>query len=98
MDNTYAGILFSEQRPASAMIIREVSVTLNQKWIGKGSQLKSLDDVKEELAREVKSAGGNALVDFTYGQRQVSFWESLSSVDDIVWWGKGMAARVRAKG
>jgi hypothetical protein len=94
MENYYDGILFAESDLQHARIIQKVSVTLDDKWIG-GSQLKNLDDVKRELAIQVKKAGCNALVKFEYGQRQVSFWRSLLSIDDILWYGSGFAAIVK---
>jgi hypothetical protein len=94
MENYYDGILFAEFDLPHARIIQKVSVTLDDRLIG-GSQLKNLDDVKRELAIQVKKAGGNALVKFEYGQRQTSFWRSLLSIDDILWYGSGFAAIIR---
>ena len=92
MDNVYDGILFSEGHPSGMREIGSVEVLLDDQWFG-GSQLKSLDDVKTELAKRVKEMGGNALIKFTYGQRSVGFWKSLVSIDDVCWWGKGMVAK-----
>lgn len=96
MDTVYDGVLFSEGWPAGCKKLATVAVTLDDKWIG-GSQLKNLNDVKAELAKRVKAAGGNALVEFTYGQKSVSFWKCLLSIDDVAWWGKGTAAKCAAR-
>ena len=93
MDNTYKGVLFSESVTTAARIICEVEAVLDDKLMG-GSQLRNLDDVKDILVKKVKAAGGNALVGFTYGQRQASFWKSIFSLDDVIWWGKGKAAKI----
>ena len=53
------------------------------------SQLKTLDDLKTELAREVLFFGGNALKNFKYGQRSVGFLGSILSLDDVNWYGSG---------
>lgn len=95
MDHYHEGVYFTELRPAGVRVIRTVEATLDDQIIG-GSQLQTLDDVKSALATMVKAAGGNALIGFTYGQRSVSWWKSLLSIDDVAWWGKGQAAVRRA--
>lgn len=72
--------------------MKPVEVILNDKWLG-GSQIKTLEDVKAELAKRVKAQGGDALIQLTYGQKSVGFLKSLFSVDDVAWWGKGIAGR-----
>lgn len=95
MDHIYKGVLFSESIPRGAKIGVEVDAKLDDSWSWNGgSQLRCLDDVKDILAKKVQAAGCNALVEFTYGQRSVSFWRSLMSVDDVIWWGKGKSAKV----
>ena len=48
MDHIYSGVLFSERRPEKVRELKLVPVLLDDKRAG-GSQLKSLDDVKDEL-------------------------------------------------
>ena len=93
MDTNFDGVLFSESRPANAKPIRETQVTLDNKLFG-GTQLQNLDHVKAALAKQVKEAGGNALIAFEYGQKTPSFFRTLLSVDNIAWWGKGVIAKV----
>lgn len=54
-----------------------------------GAQLKSLRDVKNNLAEKAKLKGYNAIVDFTYGQK--SRW---LAIDDVAFWGKGKLANI----
>jgi hypothetical protein len=58
-------------------------------------QLKSLNDVKKKMAKEIRKSGGNALVNFKYGQKS-SFWSSIGSWDDMSWQGSGDIAVVPA--
>lgn len=59
------------------------------------AQLKNLDDVKRLMAERTRLAGGDAVVDFKYGQRSVGFWRSLVDRDDVTWYGEGQIARLR---
>jgi hypothetical protein len=54
-----------------------------------GAQLKSLRDVKDDLARKAKEQGYNAVLEFTYGQK--TRW---LAIDDVAYWGKGCLANV----
>ena len=54
---------------------------------GFGSQLKTLADVKHNLAQKAKNKGANAILDFQYGQKSRWF-----SIDHIGYWGKGVLA------
>jgi hypothetical protein len=92
MDHVHAGVLFSEKHPSGVRAMKPVEVLLDDKWVG-GSQIKTLEDVKAELAKLVKEQGGDSLIGFTYGQKSVGFWKSLLSVDDVIWWGKGIAGK-----
>ena len=88
----YDGVYFIEGIPAGATVIRSISTTLDGCFCN--TQLKTLDDVKREMAFRVKSAGGNAVVDFKYGQRTGGFWRCLFSLDNICWSGEGKIAVV----
>lgn len=89
----YKDILFIEGEITEAAILHEVSVTIKGVLIH--AQLKSLDHVKDELVQQVSPLGANAVVQFTYGQKSASFWQSLLSLDDVHWYGAGKAARLR---
>lgn len=86
----YNGVYFVEGLPAGAKIIRPISTTLDGCWFSQ-SQLKSLDDIKDIMVREVLSHGGNAVVNFKYCQKS-SFWRSLLSIDDVRWESSGEIA------
>lgn len=90
---TADGITFVEGRPAGATIIGPVHVEIG--GILTSAQLKNLDDVKKIMAERARSAGGNAIVDFKYGQKSVGFWKSLIDRDDVQWFGEGQIAILR---
>lgn len=85
------GIIFVEGHPANCRLLRPVTVEIGGMLLVQ-SQLKTLKDVKDELARQAKRTGGNAIVDFEYGQRSVGFFRSLFQLDDINWYGRGHIA------
>lgn len=91
--STFEGIRFVEGRPPGAVILGPVDVRIG--GVLRSAQLRSLDDVKRLMAERVRSAGGNAVVDFQYGQRSVGFWASLFQRDDVNWYGKGMIASLK---
>jgi hypothetical protein len=80
------GVLFVEGQPDGLRSIGRVEVKLNGAF--SQAQLKSLDDVKRELAKKVRAKNGNCLINFKYGQR-TSFWTTLISLDDVGWYGSG---------
>lgn len=81
------GVRFTEGRPADAEVIRPVRVEISR-------QNSSLAKVKESLAAQVRSAGGDALIEFRYGQRAHSWWQNLlPKWDTESWHGEGLAAR-----
>ncbi len=88
----YDGVFFVEGMPVGATVIRNISTVLDGCF--SNAQLKTLDDVKREMALQVKQSGGNAVVDFKYGQRSGGFWRCLFSLDDVCWKGEGKIARV----
>ena len=55
------------------------------------SQFKNLDDVKEQLADKAIQAGGNAIINFKYGQKNTSWFRSflLAFDDNVNWFGEG---------
>ncbi len=58
------------------------------------AQLRNLDDVKRMMAEKVRTAGGNAVIEFRYGQKSVGFWASLFQRDDVNWYGSGIIALI----
>ncbi len=86
----FGGITFVEGCPASANILGPIRVNIG--GVLTSAQLKNLDDVKRLMADRVREAGGNAVVDFEYGQRSVGFWRSLIDRDDVNWYGEGRIA------
>ena len=84
------GVRFVEGRPSNARIIKPVAVQIG--GVISSSQLKTLDDVKKLMAQQVRAAGGNAVVDFKYGQKSVGFLASLFQRDDVNWYGSGQIA------
>lgn len=87
----FNGIFFIEGIPRNAKIIRDISTDINE-FFGQ-SQLKSLDDIKLKMVNAVQVSGGNAVIDFKYGQRS-SFWKSLFALDDVQWFATGKIAVV----
>lgn len=87
----FKDVLFVEGDPPGAVTIRPIS-TQHDGFFSQ-SQLKSLDTLKEVMAEEVKKAGGNAVIRFTYGQKN-TFWRSLLSIDDVWWHASGVIAKV----
>ena len=82
------GVFFTEASSIpGAEDLGELKVKIN-------GQNKDLRAVKAELARRVKSKGGNGLVAFTYGQRGNAWWQSFGAVDAEHWYGNGRAVRI----
>jgi len=88
---SYDGILFVEDNYPESQHIKSVSVRITGMF--SQAQLKSLDDVKKKMAALAKEAGGNAIVQFKYGQRS-TIWTALIGLDDVGWYGDGIIARV----
>ena len=89
-ESTYDGVRFIEGRPPKAQILKKIRVEVG--GVFESAQLKNLDDVKRIMAHAVVSKGGNAIVDFKYGQRTVGFIASLFQRDDVNWYGDGWIA------
>jgi hypothetical protein len=88
----YKGVWFVEGMPNGCRLLGPISTEINEAF-GQ-SQLKSLDDVKERMVGLVHQMGGNAVVNFKYGQRS-SFWKSLWGVDNVWWYGSGQIAVIQ---
>jgi hypothetical protein len=86
----FEGIKFVEGCPPSARIIKPIRVEIG--GVLTSAQLKNLDDVKRLMVDQARAAGGNAVIDFKYGQRSVGFLRSLIDRDDVHWYGDGKIA------
>jgi uncharacterized protein YbjQ (UPF0145 family) len=86
----YDGITFVEGLPSDFERIRDLTIEIG--GIIEQAQLKSLNDVKKLMAAEARQSGGNAIVDFKYGQRSVGWLRSLWQMDDVNWYGTGIIA------
>lgn len=83
-------VFFVEGNPDGTTILQNISTVLDGYF--SNVQLKSLDDVKREMAKQVLEHGGNAVVNFKYGQRSGGFFECLFSHDNVRWIGQGEIA------
>jgi hypothetical protein len=90
---SFEGIRFVEGCPPSARIIKPIRVEIG--GVLTSAQLKNLDDVKRLMADQTRVEGGNAVIDFKYGQRSVGFWRSCIDRDDVHWYGEGKVALVQ---
>ena len=91
----FDGITFIEGAPARYQTVKAISIELG--GIIAQAQLKTLDDVKRLMAAEAKAAGGNTIVNFTYGQRSVGWFRALWQLDDINWYGAGTIAVIERR-
>lgn len=87
----YKGFIFIEGNEPTAKLLGQVEY---KKAFSYNAQLKNLDCVKEQLMEKAKAIGGNAVVNFTYGQKSSGWFKSslLSLDDNIKWYGSGTAA------
>ncbi len=83
------GVLFIEGDVPGGKVLGPLKITLDGYFVD--AQLKSLEDVKREMVSKVTQAGGNALLQFKYGQRSASSWWSFSR-DSVSWYGEGVIA------
>ena len=86
----FNGITFVEGHPPSIQALKPIRVEIG--GVLTSAQLKNLDDVKRMMAHRAKEAGGNAIIDFKYGQKSVGFWRSIIDRDDVHWYGEGVIA------
>lgn len=82
------GIVFIEgQPPTGFQPLGPINSELGDLFTS--AQLRSLRDLKEQMAEVARGAGGNCIADFRYGQRSSGFWRSFINRDDILWYGTG---------
>ncbi len=87
----FKGVYFIEGAPREAVALESISSELN--GFLSQNQLRSLDDMKEEMREYVIQRGGNCVIDFKYGQRS-TFWKSLWGMDNVLWYGTGIIAKI----
>lgn len=87
----YSGVYFVEGDVVGARVFGPIDTKHDGVW--SQSQLKSLDTLKAAMADNVRKAGGNAVINFRYGQNN-TFWRSLLSVDDVWWHATGTIAQI----
>ena len=90
----YEGVYFVEGMPKGAIVIENITTVVDGYF--PYAQFRSLDDVKREMALQAKRKGGNAVVEFKYGQSTGCFlvFLSLFSLDNVRWRGEGKIAKV----
>lgn len=86
----YKGMIFIEGAEPSAKILGRIEY---EKFLTFNSQLKTIECVKDQLIEKTIAMGGNAIIEFKYGQKSSSWIKSsLFSLDDNVeWYGTGLA-------
>ena len=87
---TFEDVFFSEEpAPHLALTGAKLAVEISR-------QNANLREVKSRLAAQVRTAGGNALVGFEYGQKSHSVMQQLFTFrwDSESWHGSGYAARL----
>ncbi|MBR6789128.1 MAG: hypothetical protein IKM44_04905 [Clostridia bacterium] len=87
----YKGVIFIEGSEQTAEILGQVEY---KKLFSFNSQIQTLDCVKDQLIEQTLALGGNAIIEFKYGQKSSGWFKSsLFSLDDnIKWYGNGLAA------
>jgi hypothetical protein len=86
---TVAGVFLTEQPIPEGSVIRRVQVEISR-------QNADLGEIKQKLASEVRSCGGNALANFIYGQRKHNWLDYILSFkwDTESWYGEGDALKL----
>lgn len=89
----YKGIIFIEGNEPTATVLGKVEY---KKMCSFNAQIQTLDVVKDQLVEKTLALGGNAVVNFKYGQKSSGWFKSsLFSLDDnIKWYGNGLATMI----
>ena len=87
----YKDFIFIEGQEPTAKILGPIEY---KKSFTFNSQSKTLDCVKDQLLEKAKALGGNAVINFKYGQQTANWFKSclFGLDDDIKWYGSGTAA------
>jgi hypothetical protein len=82
-------IFFTEDAIPGASPLRHLHVQISR-------QNSNLLEVKERLAREAKSIGATAIMNFRYGQKKHEWWELVFTFkwDTESWHGEGDAVKI----
>jgi hypothetical protein len=83
------GIFFTESSIPNILTLQHFHVEISR-------QNSNLAEVKELLAKKVISAGGNVLMNFSYGQKKHQWWELVFTFkwDTESWHGQGDAVKL----
>ena len=83
------GIFFTESSVPNIPKLQHLHVEISR-------QNSNLAEVKETLARKVKTVGGNVLMNFSYGQKKHQWWELVFTLkwDTESWHGEGDAVKL----
>ncbi len=89
----YNGIIFIEGHDDSCRVMGNVEYKKDTLC---NNQLKNLDNIKAQLAEKAKQLGANAVMDFKYGQKNISWIRSLLCAfdDNINWYASGVAVKL----
>ena len=84
----YNNIIFIEGQENYIKHLGKVSYTKESFY---NNQLKNLDDIKAQLSKKAKMRGGNAIINFTYGQKNTTWLRSLLLLldDNVNWFAQG---------
>lgn len=88
----YDDVIFIERTLPNARVIQKIDVSIEGLFIQ--AQLKNLNDVKREMAARAKGLGANVIMNFQYGQKDKGWLSSIFIMDDIAWYGRGIAAKL----
>lgn len=92
----YKGILFIERTIESATTLKKIEY---KKFSSYNAQIQTLDCVKDQLAEKTISLGGNAVINFTYGQKSCDWFKSMLLCPDgnVKWFGSGFSRRSKSR-
>lgn len=82
-------VFFTESSITGIALIKQIHVEISR-------QNSNLFEVKRQMAREAKSIGANAIINFKYGQKKHKTWELILTFkwDTESWHGEGDAVKI----
>ena len=83
---SHNGMIFIEAPVEEGRKVGAISADLSFKF---GAHLKTLNDVKEDLAIKAGAMGCNCVSEFKYGQKS-----RLLAIDDVAYFGSGVAVQL----
>ncbi len=89
----FDGIIFIEAEEPRGQVLGNIEYSKDSIY---NNQLKNLDNVKAQLVAKAKQLGSNAIADFKYGQKNISWFKSmlLAFDDNVNWYGSGIAIKL----